>query len=609
MSFLLAILINLCLYASAWCLGQLTLSQFSLKLNSFETLALSTLLGLGFLGSAGFLVGLAFFNLWSISALLLLPIALYFVFLKGSLQKTFLELKNSVKGIEIYLFFSIAVVLCFSVIGLIPAIGGYGHDAIAYHYFGPAKWLMAGKIYPVHENIQTAFPAIVETLFGFTMAFSRESGPGFFGPIWALILGFQILGFLECQNADSPTKGVLLLLLVSSPLVMRHANQGFIDLPFTCFSFASLQLLFHWNDKKSLLMSFLFLGFSFSVKYTALFIAVSNALILTLASLWKIQNLNWKDLSKGMGLTTLICLPWYLKNLIVYGCPMVPAPPFFYRFFEISYYDLEASQKMVAHMKERGQGLGRGLLDYFLLPIRFSLVPEYFHGAGGFSIAPLAYIPTTLKNFLKNPNEKLLSTWTLSFFTIWFFTAQEARYFFPAAPPLLILSVLVWRTWQKDTSKLRGTLLSLPIAISLVYGLLFLARWDLPKLKSLASPSYFEMRKEIEIPAYQAIVFINQRPEIKKLLILNPNEASFYIKKPSLKWKGARGASYPPFGNITALLPLLLKAKELEFTHVLDTNHSTYLFQLEPALFRSTLFESNTARIFDLNELIGNKTI
>jgi hypothetical protein len=178
MRMLPAIIANLVLVAAALGYGSGLRRLFPQSFSKLDRLAMMLLGGMGILGTVLFVTGLAWFTRTTIGVVLLAGVLTGAAGLRGMLG----EWRGGIGEMEwpVLPVGIVCVVLMVTAVGglALPA-GDMNHDAIAYHYLGPKVWLREGVIRPVADEIQTAFPAVIETQFGALMALGEQRAPGF----------------------------------------------------------------------------------------------------------------------------------------------------------------------------------------------------------------------------------------------------------------------------------------------------------------------------------------------------------------------------------------------------------------------------------------------
>ncbi len=363
-----AVLINL----AAWGIGTTILRFTKLKMDGLETAVFGTGLGFGALGLWVFFLGLvggftptAFWGTMAIAMCLTLR----------QIYKQIKNLRKSAKsadnkksprpqrlnlparGITFYLLIVLGLAL---IIALLPPTDW---DGLFYHLKGPKLYLEAGRIIGGIDIPHLSFPALFEMLFTLAM--------GLRGDIAAKLLHFSFIPWLMAlvylistriftteatEKKETTSKNSVpsvtnngwtaVLILISMPMVLNLGAQAYNDLPLAFYQVAALVALLRWRQQEQtgwLILNGVFAGLAMGLKYTSFV----TPLILAGAVIWHIWNrekqanpqspptkpprLRASALKKAIkplliltATTTLVALPWYLKNWAFTGNPVYP---------------------------------------------------------------------------------------------------------------------------------------------------------------------------------------------------------------------------------------------------------------------------------------------
>lgn len=164
MRFLPAILSNLLLMGAAFGMGSLLQPLFPRNFSRLDRVAVTTLSGLGLLGTVLFLVGMNRFSLATV-LVILIPFVLLGVIRLALESKEFLPTLRRARPPSVPLAIICALLAVTAIGGRAEPVGDIKLDAIAYHFLGPRVWLRQGVIRPVLDEANTAFPAIVEVQY------------------------------------------------------------------------------------------------------------------------------------------------------------------------------------------------------------------------------------------------------------------------------------------------------------------------------------------------------------------------------------------------------------------------------------------------------------
>ncbi|MCB9008746.1 MAG: glycosyltransferase family 39 protein, partial [Ardenticatenaceae bacterium] len=364
-----AVLINL----AAWGIGTEILSYTNIKMDGLETAVFGTGLGFGVLGLWVFFLGLvgglnatAFWGTLGATT----GLAIW------QLHKTTKNLRQSAKsvdknsprpprsprlnlptrGITIYLLIVLGLAL---ILALLPPTDW---DGLFYHLKGPKLYLAAGRIVGGIDIPHLSFPALFEMLFTLAM--------GLRGDIAAKLLHFSFIPWLMAliyliSNQFFATEGTeekedfsktsvankkngwtAVLVLISMPMVLNLGTQAYNDLPLAFYQVAALVALLRWRQNEQtgwLILSGTFAGLSMGLKYTSFV----TPLLLAGFVVWHFWNREKRNNPQSASTppprlrasalknsltplliltaaTTLIALPWYLKNWAFTGNPVYP---------------------------------------------------------------------------------------------------------------------------------------------------------------------------------------------------------------------------------------------------------------------------------------------
>jgi hypothetical protein len=135
------------------------------------------------------------------------------------------------------------------------------------------------------------------------------------------------------------------------------------------------------------------------------------------------------------------------------------------------------------------------------------------------------------------------------------------------------------------------------VAVSLGYGLFMIGKNWPRDVRAVFSPAYAEAQRRRDIPFFESFQYLNHRPEVKKVLILDRSVPPFYCEKDYLKPVGQWGERTLPGG--IGPLEAVQQARELGVTHILDVNSSIAPFQItEPRAGLTLALELANQRIY-----------
>jgi len=256
-------------------------------------------------------------------------------------------------------------------------------------------------------------------------------------------------------------------------------------------------------------------------------------------------------------------------------------------------------QELLKNVRETGQGMGGGLMNFFLLPFNLTYHTADFRGAGGIGLVPWALGPFGMVARRRDAFAKGLLLFAVLQVAAWFVTAQVSRYLIHIYGIGAIFGVLGWQYAVHSVSRNARVLSAMVIAISILYGMFMIISDRVEDVHAALSNS-FEAKRRQEIPRVASFDYINGEPSVRKVLILNGGIAAYFIDKPYIKPFGRWGEqTLPGATNVPKVLYLL---PSLHATHILDVTSEDGSFNLPDHSSSLTLvFEQEDQRIYRIN--------
>ena len=603
MNELRAIVANLFLVVSALGFGSLLYRLFPKTFSELDRLGMIFLGGMGILGTILFCVG----QLWfSRSAILLVLFSGAFLSRKplalASRIYRSVRIKGSLPVIPVAIVFSVLLVT--AVGGLALPTGDMNDDSIAYHYLGPKVWLREGVIRPVPDEVLTYFPVVVETQYAALMSLGGERAPGFFAVI-GLASILLITASLAIRMGLDPSGAWWTAALVAlMPAVYRGAFGGFLDALFAGFVLVAARLALDAEKPRHYALFGIFCGISMGTKYTGIvawvLLIFCSFLVSVLAYRRRLSSLQTGVLT-GLGISSAaaiaIASPFYLRNWILYGCPIYPPPPVLLHFFTAKNMTPAVMQELLKNVRETGLGMGGSLVDFLLLPFNLTYHTANFRGAGGIGLVPWALGPFGIFARRHDTFAKGLLLFAVLQTAAWFVTAQVSRYLIPVYIIGAIFGVIGWQFAARSVSRTAQVLSAVAVAISILYGMFMIIPGRVEDMHAVLSSSFESTRRQEETPRAASFDFINGNPSVKKVLILDGGIAAYFIDKPYIKPFGRWGERTLP--NATNVPEVMSQLPSLRATHIFDVrarNGSFYLPENPPGL--TLVFEHEDQRIY-----------
>ncbi len=597
MKVLSAIIANSILLTTALSLGSLLCSLFPKNFIRIDRIVAVLLGGLGMLGTILFCVGQVWFSRVAIVSVLVFCFLLGLRHLVGEVRTW--KTPQARFPLPVLPVAIVVVITLLTIIGgCAEPVGDMNNDAIAYHYLGPTVWLRQGIIRAVPDEVLTYFPVVIETQYAALMSLGGQLAPGLFAIVGLVSICLVIASLASRLRLDQSGVWWTVALVVAMPAVYRGAYGGFIDALFAAFVLAAARIGFDAERLRDYALFGFFCGLSMGTKYTGI---VASALLIFCSFSFSVWTNRGKPIGalKSLGVActvaTLVASPFYLRNWIIYGCPIYPPPPILLGFFT-PHISLAVISEVVRNMTESGGGMGRGLKEFLLLPFNLTYHTSNFHGAGGIGLVPLALGPFGLIERRRDTFAKGLLLFGLLEVTSWFLTAQVSRYLILCYVLGGVFGILGWQHVCRLSSSFARILSALVLFISLFYGVVMIIQGRLDDVNSAISTSFEEKRRLRDTPFVQSFDYLNHDGFMKKVLILDENVAAYYIQKNYIKPFGRWGEEMHGASNLPELISTL---PELGVTHVLDTRFEGGSFKLPDRPAGLTLvFERRNERVF-----------
>lgn len=387
------------------------------------------------------------------------------------------------------------------------------------------------------------------------------------------------------------------------PAVYNGSVGGFVDGIYAGFVLAAIRIAVDAERKRDWTLFGIFCGLAMGTKYTGILAFP----ILILCGVWiraRLGLVGWRDHTKlvlvAASVACAVAAPYYLRNWILLGCPIYPPPPGFAHVCSPKYLSPEVVTQFHDYIRRRGGGLGRGFGAFLMLPFNLTYHTSNFHGAGGIGLVPLAFGPIGLIAARKDAFGKTLALLGSFLLIAWFVTQQESRFLIHVYILAAIISVIGLRHLQSLSNSLVRVLTVSVVAVSVGYGLFMIGEGWSGGVHGVISPAYAQAQRVQNIPYLESFEYLNNSPDVKRFLILDPSVPPFYADKDYVKPVGQWGERTVQGANTS--LEALAKAHELGITHVMDVRSDIATFQIIGQ--RSGLilvFESPNQRIYKVN--------
>ncbi|HTX79767.1 MAG TPA: hypothetical protein VMC62_08865 [Longilinea sp.] len=349
------------------------------NLNPLARAAVQAALGLGAMSlvflAMGVTVGIHLWALWLILiglfVLLFKPIRAWWRSLSG-VQSLWSDSDSLGRTYFILLSF---ILFC----GLVIALASpFKYDALMYHLTMPEAYLQAGKVIYLPWMVMSGMPQVTEMLYTWAMGLGGAPAATTLGWGFGLLALLGLMGYLR-QRLDLKAAWAGAVSLLAGYTLAVSMAWGYVDWLGLFFGFGCLVMLDLWRQEggfRNLVLAGVFAGLAFGTKYTAgVLLAVSGMTLLW--HVWKRKS-NLIVSAFEFGIAALVAMaPWLIKDWLTTGNPLYPF------FFTSGAMD---AQRIAVY---QGLPAWGNWQDFFLMPLRMTLIGSDTSGGYGVSMGPL----------------------------------------------------------------------------------------------------------------------------------------------------------------------------------------------------------------------------
>lgn len=394
-------------------------------------------------------------------------------------------------------------------------------DALVYHLATPKAYLENHGVTLLPNNIYSFFPMQVEMLYLFCLSLRGD----ILAQLAGLGISFLLLLALTQYYKQAISSRLALLVPVlyfSTFTFFFTAPAAYVDIPVAAFTFLTYYAWDRWRQEKQngwFYTVILFTGAAVASKLTAVIVLP----LVFFGIVWEYRKTQdtarvFKKILIFMVGSFAFLLPWWGRNYFATGNPLVPYLMQFFGGEQGINWDISRSQQQMQYYK--AFGMGRGLLDFLLLPHRLTFLSETnsLRFDGKIGILYILFIPTLFwmrKRLL--PLGIIFSTLMI----FWFIHFQYIRLLTPAFAFLSIIFVACLanmtnknfsprsRNFQKLTN-IAGRTLILALMLGALYNLsLIVKEWrhfnPLPYLLHQETRDQYLSRHISSYPLFQTI--------------------------------------------------------------------------------------------------------
>lgn len=354
------------------------------------------------------------------------------------------------------------------------------YDSLVYHLPLPAAYIRAGRLVNVEHLVFAHFPQNAEMLFTTALLIGDDLLAQMY--CW-LATALSLWWLFEGGRRVAPRPAVVLgcLLLATQTAVMLLASTTYVE-PFVMLWVTAGVFSFHrfWDEGKQgwLVIAGIFTGLALGTKYYA----GISAIVLGVLMLWRVATSKrpgaLRETVLFTAVTTVVFLPWLVKNAIMIGNPVFP---FLYKWFPNTGigWEAESAERYFRIIVEYGHsgGFWKAVISLPTLLLRNSLR----FGGGMDVLGDLGWdlsfwaLPLAAWAAFRKKAPRLLLVYFTGYFILWFFTGVILRFLAVTAPVLCLLGACgLYELWRTVGRLGKGALAGGVGLLSVTHVLLFL---------------------------------------------------------------------------------------------------------------------------------------
>jgi hypothetical protein len=318
-------------------------------------------------------------------------------------------------------------------------------DSDTYHLTLPKLYAAHGGFRLIPFNVYSNWPLNIELLFGLALQLKDWILANQVEFLFGVATVLAIYRFAS-QRDDRYAGLLAAVLFISNPIVLFEFWVAYVDTAFAFFFFMGFWLLERYAEaprqgRTWLLMAGICAGILSGIKLTGPTAAGCLGLLCLL--------LTRKSMTWGHSLRNLLCYfalpclvmaaPWWIKSWYYTGNPFYP---FLYEVFGGPHW----SDELAAQFRHwhRSIGMGRGLADYLLLPVRVILLgePGYARFDGSINRLWIFWLPVAILGARRNPLVRHALIVSFLYFAFWAASSQQMRFLIPILPLLAVATAL-----------------------------------------------------------------------------------------------------------------------------------------------------------------------
>ncbi len=404
-------------------------------------------------------------------------------------------------------------------------------DALVYHLEVPLRYLQAGGVVDISENLYSYAPLLTEMLYGIAIGLQGIDLAGliYFSFFFLTLLVIWRGGAQKFGNAGAAWAAAF---TATTPVFLMEVPRAGSDWSMVFYILLVVFLISDGKrDVRKMVLAGVLAGMAAGSRHQALGYAIAIPFVAGVID----DFLDKRGFRAGawgvfLAVSVLTASPWYIKNLIMTGDPIYP---------------LFAS---ILGKTDVGQGFVSGVVgarpisllwEWIAFPFRAVFDIPYYNMSATLGVIPLALIPLLPSLRRADRGSRYLGIWAVLSFLAWYLTFRSFRYVFPVISVLYLWYGSAMHLAVQRNEKLKKWLTAavcsaLIVNVGIFVGLSDFVDASVGAALGTKSPEKYLMTSYNVNPAnvYPAIDYLNKLDPLPGKVLFLGEMRGFYSRFP-----------------------------------------------------------------------------
>jgi hypothetical protein len=311
-----------------------------------------------------------------------------------------------------------------------------------YHLVIPKTYIENGGFDRIDYLLFFDMPHNINLLYGFSLMGRSAESSHLISFAFGILTATALISF--CRKFYSEISGwFAALIFITTPVVMLETNAALVDVAMAFFFCVCVYAVFLWWENARigfLVLAAIIMGIIVGCKYQGIYCFGALLIVLLAVPPRDCAHFSSKHIISTIVfivVTTLLIIPWLIKNLVFTGNPVYP-----------NLYGLFGGKDWLPQISDQlnfwlqSIGMGRSAKDFLLLPWRLTVRATHYYSRFSGIITPFYFFTLPLIFFVSQKTRitfRLLLI-CLIYIVLWFLGSQQMRFLIPMLAILAIIN-------------------------------------------------------------------------------------------------------------------------------------------------------------------------